>query len=315
MNQPSQGLTRRAFLRATLVAAGGVLTGRAAVEAFAREPGEPLRFVMLSDTHVGSAGDAARLEQALPWVRRENPAFVLHGGDVVEHLVTNHKEVETARDALAQLRVPVHWVPGNHDVGQKNSKQQRESWAAAFGPAEQVVRHGGWNFVGFDSLAFSDTCNCRDLEEEVFAFLEGLLPNLDGRRTLLFYHVPEMILPLAGSISWTESATQRWLAFTHRLRPAAALTGHWHVGVRMPLSSHPVIVAPPISGKLQFATGYLRCSLKGNLVLCERVMIEKEDKRELPALVNWILLPEGRPPPEASDGEEPSGAIRKGGNR
>jgi hypothetical protein len=290
-------LTRRVFLQATLVTAGAVLTGARARDVFAQAPADAeIRFVMLSDTHVGSQGDAARLERAIPWIRRENPAFLLHGGDVVERLVTDRKEVEAARSLLARLPAPLHLVPGNHDLGLSDSRELRQLWKSSFGPTEQIVRHGEWTFVGFDSLALADSCRCGPLEEEVFHFLETELPRLDGRRTILFYHVPEVPRPFSDSIGWTDTALERWRAFSARLGPAAALTGHWHVGVKLSVSPHPLIVAPPISGRGNLPTGYLRCSIKGDMLLCERVMIETLNKRDLPGLVRGLLLPEGKAP-------------------
>jgi hypothetical protein len=290
-------LSRRQFLHAALVAAGTVVTGRRALEAFAGEPGDvETRFVVLSDTHVGSAGDAARLEKAIPWILSEKPAFVLHTGDVVEHLVADAKEIEVAQRLLSQLPCPLHLVPGNHDVGLHDSGEVRRRWRSAFGPTEQVVRHGGWSFVGFDSLALAQDCACQPLEEEVLDFLEGEQSRLDGRRTILFYHVPEVPLPFGSAIAWSDTALKRWEAFLGHVRPAAALAGHWHVGVRLPTDAHPLFVAPPISGRGNLPTGYLRCSLKGEMLLCERVMIETAGKRDLPGPVQWLLLPQGRAP-------------------
>ncbi|MCA9524567.1 MAG: hypothetical protein KC609_26555, partial [Myxococcales bacterium] len=76
------------------------------------------------------------------------------------------------------------------------------------------------------------------------------------------------------------------------IRPLAALAGHWHLGVRVRTPKHPVLVSPSLSGRFNFPTGYLRCTVKGERLLAERVMIDTDNKRKLPAIVKLFLLPE-----------------------
>lgn len=86
-----------------------------------------LRFVHISDTHIGPTSDyALRGCPALPTlevlVEHINalpftPDFVLHTGDVVD----DRSEVayKLAKSALEKLRFPVYYVAGNHDDPQQ----------------------------------------------------------------------------------------------------------------------------------------------------------------------------------------------------
>jgi 3',5'-cyclic AMP phosphodiesterase CpdA len=101
--------------------AGGV--PRAALAGTNAAPaGHALRFVQISDTHIGFHKDAnpdvvGSLRRATAEVNAlpHPPAFVVHTGDV-SHL-SKPEEFGQARELLAELRVDrVHTVPGEHDA-------------------------------------------------------------------------------------------------------------------------------------------------------------------------------------------------------
>src|SRR4029079_19554974 len=65
----------------------------------------------------------------------EPPAFVLHTGDLT-HL-SKPAELDTLQQVLAELSVPVFYVPGEHDVLEDNGR----SYLARFGKGTQGA---GW---------------------------------------------------------------------------------------------------------------------------------------------------------------------------
>ena len=82
-----------------------------------------LRFIQITDTHIGPTEDFTLYgKRPLPIFRRvidEINAlpfpidFVLHTGDVVDDLSADSYELY--REAIDELRVPIHHVVGNHD--------------------------------------------------------------------------------------------------------------------------------------------------------------------------------------------------------
>ncbi|MCC7208232.1 MAG: metallophosphoesterase, partial [Anaerolineae bacterium] len=82
-----------------------------------------MRFVHISDTHVGPTPDyeyhghrpLAQLERLVELINALTfPVdFVLHTGDVVNS--AQEVEYALAAPALARLRLPIYYVAGNHD--------------------------------------------------------------------------------------------------------------------------------------------------------------------------------------------------------
>ena len=82
-----------------------------------------MRFVQITDTHIGQNPEFANYGHA-PFSNLEAVVvainalrfpvdFVLHTGDVVED--RSEGAYRLARRVLSRLRVPVHYVAGNHD--------------------------------------------------------------------------------------------------------------------------------------------------------------------------------------------------------
>lgn len=84
---------------------------------------EPLYFVHISDTHIGSTPDYSRHGHvALPCAEKvveiinnlpSRPDFVIHTGDIVTN--PDPTSYQLAAQTFARLNVPVYYVNGNHD--------------------------------------------------------------------------------------------------------------------------------------------------------------------------------------------------------
>ena len=131
--------SRRAFTLTLLLGLTVLLfpPGLRAADAF--------RFAWLSDTHVGSANAAEDLRaavrdlNALPGVQ-----FVVLSGDITEY--GSREQLTLVKDILADLQVPYHLIPGNHDT--KWSESGATDFPRVFGADRFVFDHGGYRFIG-----------------------------------------------------------------------------------------------------------------------------------------------------------------------
>ena len=93
------------------------------------------KYAIIADTHIRPSG-----ESSSPWktnlltndrarwithtINTHNPDFVIHLGDIVHpvpHLLTYSSASKVAHEILGSLTSPCYYVPGNHDVGDKNN--------------------------------------------------------------------------------------------------------------------------------------------------------------------------------------------------
>ena len=108
----------------------------------------PLRFALVSDTHVGmAAASAERLRRVYQAIARLAPGFVLHCGDITDTgLAGEYERYEQA--VPAALRGRIWHVPGNHEVRWDPTAKGR--YREHFGAAPFSFDAGGVHVTGFD---------------------------------------------------------------------------------------------------------------------------------------------------------------------
>lgn len=163
-----------------------------------------LRFIQISDTHIGPSKDflfqgvnayncASRLVEtinALPF----KPDFLIHTGDI-----TNSPESECyaqAKEVLSKLKVPAYYATGNHDnadlINQYLSMGEKQMLPGADGLTYTFTKKG-FRFIAIDARG-PDAIDPHGLvsDSTLKAVERELYP--DCPSTLFFTHFP--ILPL-----------------------------------------------------------------------------------------------------------------------
>lgn len=215
---------------------GGILSSRAlaaGTTAAAAEDGE-LRFVQISDTHIGfaKAANPDPVATAREAIRRLNaladrPAFALHTGDLTH--TQKAGEFDVVAGLLEEAKVgAVFSVPGEHDVFEDGGK----TYLARFG---RGTRGGGWrsfdaqgaHFVGLvNVLSFKGSGVGRlgaDQLEWLRKDLEGLSPSTP---IVVFAHIP--LWALYPEWGWVTDDGQEALALLRRFGSVTVLNGHIH---------------------------------------------------------------------------------------
>lgn len=107
---------------------------------------QPLKFIFMSDTHVGSPTGAADLRASVKDVNTHfaDYSFVMISGDITEFGA--HDQFLEAKSILKDLRIPWHVEPGNHDC--KWSESGATEFWRVFGADRFVFNAGGYCFIG-----------------------------------------------------------------------------------------------------------------------------------------------------------------------
>jgi plastocyanin len=217
---------------------GGVMSGsplgqmrHAAMNATAPESG--LRFVQISDSHIGFNKPAntdvtATLREAVAKIKAapESPSFVLHTGDLT-HL-SKPSEFDTLQQVMSELSMPVFYVPGEHDVLEDDGV----SYLARFGKGTQGAGwhsfdQNGVHFIGLVNVVNLKAGGLGTLGDEQLAWLEKDVKRLTSSTpVVVFAHIP--LWSVYPEWGWGTDDSARALSYLKRFGSVSVLNGHIH---------------------------------------------------------------------------------------
>src|SRR5579862_7912672 len=212
----------------------GTPLGQSARGAMSHAPGgAALRFVQISDSHIGFDKPAntdvtATLRLAVAKIKAapEQPSFVLHTGDLT-HL-SKPSEFDTLQQVLSELSVPVFYVPGEHDILGDDGK----SFLQRFGKGTQGAGwhsfdQGGVHFIGLVNVVNLKAGGLGNLGAEQLEWLEKDVKRLKSSTPIVvFAHIPLWsVYPAWG---WGTDDSAQALSYLKRFGSVSVLTGHIH---------------------------------------------------------------------------------------
>ena len=169
---------------------------------------------VLTDTHIRAPqGDLtspfkvneranARARYAVEVVKANTPDLTVHLGDMVHplpHLPAYGAACAEAHRIFAPLMPKLHYVPGNHDIGDKPgpaspagpvTDNNCTAYEAAFGPPWKSFENCGVRFIVINSSLVNTG---GDAEQRQRDWLEKTLREAEGQRVFLFSHYPPFI--------------------------------------------------------------------------------------------------------------------------
>jgi UDP-2,3-diacylglucosamine pyrophosphatase LpxH len=156
----TRGRTLRSLrLRAAALAALLLCTSGAMPAVRAAQPAAPFFFIQLSDPQFGMfsedrdfAQETINFEFAIATVNRLRPAFLVITGDLVNKTGDAAQIAEYHR-IVGKLdpSIPLHHMPGNHDLGNVPTPASVAAYVKAFGPDRYTFRHGDVLGIVLDS--------------------------------------------------------------------------------------------------------------------------------------------------------------------
>jgi DNA repair exonuclease SbcCD nuclease subunit len=240
----------------------------------------------ISDTHIGekhAPHAAANLRQAVEMINARHPDAVVLSGDIGE----NPRAWEEARSILADLKAPIYYAPGNHDVHSTDVERYRR----VFGKDYYTFQVKDITFVVIDSelLANIDVFDARtpqplppetqEESERMISWLESQgTPDHDKKEDKKRKHkkdeMPAHIvigvqhIPVFRDGDFPRDSKPYWvindpyrsqeMKALHDLGIKDMLVGHWHIGRVFEKDGITWHVAPstswlPMGGALGFA--------------------------------------------------------------
>lgn len=234
------GASRRDALRCMAWAGGGVLWSAGGGVPGARLLGgaqaavSGFSFVQISDSHIGfdkpaNPDSTATFNAALDKIRAlpTPPDFILHTGDI-SHGATP-EQFEQATAALNALKIPVFYVPGEHDIVDPTTFEAFKSrfGAGAKNGAFYSFDHKGAHFVGLNNVVELKTRGMGFLGPDQLAWLaDDLKGKSSDTPIVLFGHIP--LWTIAPEWGWGTLDAPEAMALLARFGSVTVLNGHVH---------------------------------------------------------------------------------------
>jgi Icc protein len=209
---------------------------------------KPVLLAQLSDLHLGAAWEGVdprpRLEQVIEAVRSlPNPVdAVVVSGDLTA--AGSEEDSLLARRLLDRLEVPVHVLPGNHDL-RASLREAFELPGEGDDPVDYSVEIGELRLVILDSIVPGEDRGA--LAAEQLRWLDAELGSEPERPAILAMHHPPLTtgIPEWDGINLIASEREALAAVVSRHPQLQAIVGgHLHRIVSSALAGCPVLSAP-----------------------------------------------------------------------
>jgi len=236
-----QGMSRRQLIRhsawfgaaVVLTVAGGEVISHVAGSTSTQAGARPaLRFVQVSDSHIGFKGTAnpnvtETFTHAIEQINGlgYTPDFVIHTGDLT-HLATP-AQFDQVKQMLTGLKTPhIFTVPGEHD----STDDAGQRYRAAFGAGSQGEGWYSFDTAGVHFIALVNTLNLTKLghlgTDQLDFVRKDVAPLSADTPIVVFSHIP--LFAMYPDWGWgTEDAAQA-LSYLSRFSSVTCLNGHVH---------------------------------------------------------------------------------------
>ena len=192
-----------------------------------------LQFVQISDSHIGfdkpanpNVTETLRAAIAKINAASEPPAFLLHTGDLT-HL-SKPAEFDTLQQILTEVKVPVFYVPGEHDVLQDDGKSYLERFGKdTIGAGWHSFDHSGVHFIGLVNVVNLKAGGLGSLGAEQLEWLERDVKRLKSSTpVVVFAHIP--LWSIYPEWGWGTDDSAQALSYLKRFGSVSVLNGHIH---------------------------------------------------------------------------------------
>lgn len=165
-----------------------------------------MKVLLLSDTHITAVRTICNdnLDAIKSFLKGKDIDLAVHLGDVAADGATFPEQLDFAAESFRDFGVPVHFVPGNHDVGDnpiapgkandlafhlddaRVTEERLARYRSVFGPDYWSLDLPGWQLIGLDAQLFATDSAA---EAGQAAWLEQVLSSGTGS-VAVFLHKP-----------------------------------------------------------------------------------------------------------------------------
>lgn len=236
------------------------------------EAAEPFFFIQLSDPQFGMCAanadvqqETANFEFAVATANRLKPAFVVVTGDLVNTAGDKTQVDEYLRIAAKLDRsIPLHQLPGNHDVGNEPTPESIAAYVARFGPDHYSFRCGPLMGLVLNSGLIQSAQRAPQQAAQQDAWLKAELEKAKQEgvpHVIVFQHHPWFIASIdepAGYHNLPDAERRRYLDLFRQHGVTHVFAGHHHANATAQYDSLEIVTTGAIGNPLRNDVSGLR---------------------------------------------------------
>jgi Icc protein len=221
---------------------------------------DSFRFAFFSDLHKGWGVYKPIMEE----IARDEYSFAIIGGDIVPQDREDRYRFFFRQLAEVRGKIPIYFVPGNHDVYDKNNTYSLENFHTYCGPDYYWFSRGNAAFVVLNDANLT-------IGEDQFRLLEDTLLKLKGRfnHIFVFMHVPPFDPREGKNYALPAPIAKRFMRLMERFKVDYVFSGHIHCYSREVIKGVTYIGSPAAGGtprcadSLYLYYGYIQVVVQG----------------------------------------------------
>lgn len=202
-----------------------------------QEKQEPFFFIQLSDMQMGFISGNKNCDEEIKlytetvsFINNIHPKFVVITGDFVNNRTdTSQIKLFKKITLLINKKIPVYCIPGNHDMGQKPTKENIDFYFKYYDSDRFNFTYGNIQFTGINSSYINSGS---EQENEQFNWLQESLTNKPvTMRKIVFSHHPFFIKDIDEKDNYSNISLPKRIQYMDLFKKhgvVAVFAGHYH---------------------------------------------------------------------------------------
>ena len=218
-------------------------------------------FIQISDTHWGRGDNLNKTKKIVSMINALPMTIqcVVHTGDITSNCIDDPDLVLQGKAIMEKLEVPVHYIPGNHDILKRVYDDTKSAYMKHFGGLVTEKTYNGVVFlmVYTEPLAKS----FKDKNYQPLVLVKSALERTEGKPVIVFHHTPSVGDFYNNTMhkGWKADVQKAWSDMLNAYDVKAVIAGHFHRDEHHWVGNIPLYVSSSISGAWgrQAASGYM----------------------------------------------------------
>lgn len=198
----------------------------------------PWFFIQLTDIQFGMfennegfEKETILYEKAVAEINGLNPDFVVITGDFV-HDPKSVTQINEFKRITAKInpKIPVYYLPGNHDIGQNPTSESLKAYKSNYGKDRFSFEHKGSSLIGFNTSYLK--AKMEKSEKKQYNWLtKRLKKSQQAAHILLFGHYPFFNKTVDEPTAYSNidlGVREKYLDLLNSHQVKAVFSGHYH---------------------------------------------------------------------------------------